>query len=189
MIVSIRRESQTPVKSDVAVEAHTVTWTQPVNAEAPLAKSEYSQSCRCLQRLGHFPGNTQAPKGPGLWSMKRLPQGDLLRLKNATGPLPPPSTALLKSTAARFSRLFDQQACLYIHKLTPPDLRSPALAYLLRMRNLRRSFWSVSELRVARRGSWLMKVRSKLEAELLSSGRFRQETCCCSPSWKLCNRW
>lgn len=58
--------------------------------------------------------------------------------------------ALPKSTAARFSRLFDQQACLYIHKLTPLDLRSPAFAYLLEMGNLRRSFRSVLELAVAR---------------------------------------
>lgn len=83
--------------------------------------------------------------------------------------LHPLKAALPKSTVARFSRLFDQQACLYIHKLTPPDLRSPALAYLLRIRNLRHSFWWALELGVARAVwiTWLMKVRGKLEDELL----------------------
>lgn len=90
--------------------------------------------CNHFQSLGCFPGNTQAPKGPGLWYMKRAPQGNWLCLKSPTCPTPPLPThthaytlkaGLLKSTAARFSRLFDQQVCPYFHKLTPLDLRSP----------------------------------------------------------------
>lgn len=35
-------------------------------------------------------------------------------------------------------------------------------AYLLRMRNLRPALWCVSELSVARRGSWLAQARGEI---------------------------
>lgn len=156
----------------MAVKAITVTWTWPVIAEATLAESEYldPRLHRAFRDLDSFPAtlrllrdlDCRAWKG----SLKRI--GCVWRAPHVHY-LHPLKAALPKSTAAWFSRLFDQQACLYIHKLTPLDLRSPAFAYLLRMRNLRRSFWWVSDLSVARWGSWLMKVRSKLEAQLLSA--------------------
>ena len=121
----------------------------------------WTHSCRVLSRLGPFPSNTQAPKGPGLSAWKGCLKGIgcLWRALHVRY-LHPLKAALPKSTVARFSRLFGQQACLYIHKLTPLDLRSTALAYLLWMRSLRCFFWSVSKLSVARWGSWLRKVRS-----------------------------
>lgn len=101
-----------------------------------------SQCRRCLQRFGCFPSNTQAPTGPeSLQSERAASRGLASEEPLHVHHLHPLRAALLMSTAARFSRQFDQQVCLYIHKLTPLDLRSPAPAYLLRMRNLRRSFF------------------------------------------------
>lgn len=157
----------------MVVKVCTVTWTWPINAEAPLAKGEYLDPK--LYRVGAvfsgldaFPATLRLLRDLdcGAWKGCLKGIGCIWRTLHVHY-LHPLKAALLKSTAAWFSRLFDQQACLYIHKLTPPDLRSPALAYLLRMWNLRLSFWWVSELSVARWGSWLMTVRSKLEAELL----------------------
>lgn len=170
--VSLLGESQRPVMSDVAVEVKPAIWTWPVTAEA---KSEYLDPK--LHRVTNFFGGLDTFPATlrllrdldcGAWKGFLKGIGCIWRTLHVRY-LHPLRAALPESTAAQFSRLFNQQVCLYIHKLTPPDLRSPALAYLPRMRNLRRSFWSVSELSVARWGSWLMKVRSKLMAELPSA--------------------
>lgn len=159
----------------MAVQAHTVTWTWPMNAKAPPAKREYldlrlHRVADVFRGLDTFPATLRLLRDLdcGAWKGCLKGTGRVWRTVHVRY-LHPLKAALPESTAARFSRLFDQQVCLYIHELTPPDLRSPTLAYLLRMRNLRRSFWRASELSVARWGSWLMKVRSKLEAQWLSA--------------------
>lgn len=121
--------------------------------------------------LDPFPETLRLLRDPRPCSMKRLPQGDrcVWRALHVRS-LHPLKAALPESTVAPFSRLFDQQAWLYIHKLTPLDLRSPALQCLLWMRNLRRFFWfGLGAQCCYRWGSWLMKVRGKLEAALLSA--------------------
>lgn len=68
--------------------------------------------------FGHFPSSTQAPKGPELCRMKRPAS------REGSAASTHFNAALPESTAAPLSKLFDQQALLCIHKLTPPDLRS-----------------------------------------------------------------
>lgn len=74
---------------------------------------------------------------------------------------------LLKSTAARFSRLFDQQVRPYIHKLTPLDLRSPCARILAR----NEEFQTVFFVSVGARPGFLgiKKERCKLDAVCSSS--------------------
>lgn len=77
--------------------------------------------------FGSFPGSTQAPKGPGLWSLKRAASRGLAAFEEPRVSSTTTHTALPSLSQQRlgFQGMFSQQARLYIHKLTPPDLRKP----------------------------------------------------------------
>lgn len=109
------RRVATLAELHIAVKAHAGTQRCPMNA-AVLAESEHlDHRADFLKGLGHFSRNSLAPKGPGLCSMKRAVSRELDVFKELC--MSAASThfkaALLRSTAAPLSRLFDQHVSAF----------------------------------------------------------------------------
>lgn len=174
----------------MVVKVCTVTWTWPINAEAPLAKGEYLDPKlhrveAVFSGLDAFPATLRLLRDLdcGAWKGCLKGIGCVWRTLHVHY-LHPLKAALLKSTAARFSRLFDQQACLYIHKLTPPAwFKEPCARIFAQDEDTLSGECQSSVLLGGDHDSWKWEVNYRLSCCLVFNGRFGQGMCFYSPSW------